>query len=167
MKFEEKNGKLIISSFDILDIYKIASKVEKDGIVFYKKLVNKVDDPKTKETLEFLLKQEDKHLKFFQDCLYKVKETGEDNFEEDDLLGSMDFGVFWPYQNIEELDKALANTKKAFKLGLAIEDKSIKFYQACKNNIKDENIILELDNIIEEEKKHKALFESLLEVEKS
>jgi rubrerythrin len=57
----------------------------------------------------------------------------------------------------------LTNSKKAFKLGVAIEDKSIQFYQACKNSIIAEDTKRELDSIISEEKKHKALFESLLE----
>ena len=162
MKIQEKAGKFIISSFNALDAYKIASRVEKDGITFYQKLMNKVDDPKSKETLKFLLKEEEKHLKFFKDCLYEIKETSEDKFEEDDLLGSMDFGIFWPYQSIEDLESKLSNNRKAFSLGIAIEDKSINFYQACRDNITAEDIKLELDNIIEEEKKHKVLLESLL-----
>ncbi|MBP7087877.1 MAG: ferritin family protein [Candidatus Omnitrophica bacterium] len=162
MKIEEKAGKFIISSFNALDAYKIASRVEKDGITFYQKLLNKVKDSKTKEVLKLLLKEEDKHLKFFKDCLYEIKETSKDDFEEDDLLGSMDFGIFWPYQNIKDLESKLSDNRKAFKLGIAIEDKSINFYQACRDNIATEEIRLELDNIIEEEKKHKALLESLL-----
>lgn len=164
MKIEEKSGKLIISEFDPRETYKIALKIEKDGISFYQKLLDKVDEPKAKEALKFLLNQEDKHLKFFQDCMYKIKEAEEDNFEEDNLLSSLDFGVFWPYQKIEDLDSILTNSKKAFKLGVAIEDKAIQFYQACKDKIKIEKTKKELDNIIEEEKKHKALFESLLGV---
>lgn len=36
MKVEEKNNKLVITDFNEIDAYKIAYKVEKDGLDFYK-----------------------------------------------------------------------------------------------------------------------------------
>ena len=162
MKIEEKDGKFIIADFNELDTYKIACKVEKDGLIFYKKLSQAIDDPQTKKLIEFLLEQENEHLKFFQGCLDEIRESKEDNFEEDDLLNSMDFGIFWPYQSIEDLERILKDVKKAIKLGMAIEDKSVKFYEVCKENVSSEDVKLELNNIIEEEKKHRELFRNLL-----
>ena len=40
MRIEEREGEIVISSFNELEAYKIATKIEKDGIDFYAKLIN-------------------------------------------------------------------------------------------------------------------------------
>jgi len=162
MKIEEKNGQLVIVDFNEVEAYKISCKVEKDGISFYRKLKDKVDKPEVKETLDFLIGEENRHLKFFQDCLYEAREKKDDYFEDDDLLSYMDFGVFQPYKNINELENILSDLNKALRLGMVVEDKSIKFYQLCRDSVSSEETRKELSNIIEEETKHKKLLESII-----
>lgn len=162
MKIEERNGKLTIVDFNELEAYKIACKVERDGISFYKKLKEKVDKPQVKEILDFLIGEEQKHLKFFEDCIYEVRRREEDYFEEDDLLSYMDFGVFQPYKNIEELENIISDIDAALRLGIAIENKSINFYTLCKTNISSPSAKEGLENIIKEELRHKELMESII-----
>lgn len=161
MKIEEHEGKLRVVDFNELDAYKIACKIEKDGAWFYNKLLGVVDASAAKQVLTFLIEEEKKHLKFFEQCLSGARQSREDRFEEDDLLSSMNFGIFEPYQSIEELENMFPDSGKALKLGIIVEEKSIKFYEACQGQVSSEETRREIANIIEEEKKHKALLESL------
>ncbi|MCM8831184.1 MAG: ferritin family protein [Candidatus Omnitrophica bacterium] len=162
MKIEEKNGKFIIKDFSEIEAYTIACKIESDGISFYTKLLEKATIENVKKTLNFLLTEEKKHLKFFEEAKFLIRKNIEDLFEDDDLLTSIDFGVFQPYQSISELHKVLDNPNKAIKLGIIIEDKSIKFYELCKEKISTAKTKNEISNIIQEEYKHKKLLEDLL-----
>lgn len=161
MRIEEKNGNLVIVDFDEADAYKIACKIEKDGICFYKDLRDKSGDEKIKTEMEFLLKEENGHLKLFEELLSKIEREKEDTSEENDLLDSLDYGVFQPYQGIGGLQQALNDPKKALKLGIIIEDKSIKFYEACKGHLTSSKAIEEVVSIIREEYRHKQKLEAL------
>ncbi len=163
MKIEEREGNFTIVDFNELEVYKIASKIEKDGLLFYEKLYNEVEDKEVKKRLKFLLCEEEEHLKFFEGCLNNAREKMEDGFENDDLLNYMDYGIFQPYQSIENMGEKINDVKKALRLGIIVEEKSIKFYQACQENISSVETREELQNIIEEEKRHKDLLQNILE----
>jgi len=162
VKIKTEDNKIVITDFDEFDAYKIAEKIEKDGLWFYKKVAASIENEKVKETLGFLRTEEQKHLKFFEERLFALRERKEDPLEEDDLLDSMDFGIFEPYQNIEELESVLTEPKKALKLGLIIESKVIQFYESFKKHISCVATKTEIDSIIREEKKHKLLIEKAL-----
>jgi rubrerythrin len=163
MKIEEKQGKFIITSFDEFEAYRIACKIEQDGIRFYGLLAQTSKDAEAKKIFAFLLEEEKKHLAFFERNLSRLRQAREDRYEDDDLVRSMDFGIFKPYQGMEGLNSIVTDIKKALALGIVVEDKSIRFYQACRDDSVPATIKRELERIIEEEKKHKKLFEALLE----
>jgi rubrerythrin len=162
MRIEEKEDKLVIVDFNELEAYKIASKIEEDGIRFYERLTEGVRDENIKGRLRFLLEEERKHLIFFKESLYRMQERTEDAFEEDNLLSYIDYAIFQPYQSIDDMADKIDDVKKALRLGVIVEEKSIKFYQACKDNISSAQTESELQNIINEENRHKALLESIL-----
>ena len=161
MRIEEKGGSFVIVDFDEADAYKIACKIEKDGMDFYKDLRDRSGDEKIKEAMEFLLKEERGHLKLFEELLSEIEREREDTSEEDDLLDSLDYGVFQPYKNIEGLEAAVNEPKKALKLGIIIEEKSIKFYEACKGRLTSSKAIQKVTDIIREERGHKQKLEAL------
>lgn len=163
MRVEEKQEKLVIIDFNELEAYRIAVKIEEDGIRFYEKLAEKSISKKAKEVLDFLLNEERKHVKFFEGRIATLRQTREDSFEEDNLLKGIDYGVFSPYKDISELEKRIDVARKALKLGLIIEDNSIKFYSACSEKVKNSQAKNEIANIIEEEKKHKILIQDLMD----
>ena len=162
MKIKEQKGNFIITDFEELEAYKIACKIENDGIYFYKSLLDKTSGRKLKETLNFLLGEEKKHLKTFTAAQLRAAKDKEDAYEDEDILNSMDYGIFQPYQNIDELNKVLDNSLKALKLGIVIEDKSIKFYTACQEKVSSPEAKKELSGIIREEEKNKHLLSGLL-----
>jgi rubrerythrin len=162
MRIQEKEDKLVIVDFDEFEAYRIACKIEKDGMMFYKKLASEVKNNDVRQALDFLLGEERKHLQFFEDVLSRIRHDREDTAEDNDLLTSMDFGIFQPYQGIAQLQGIVEDTSKALRLGIAIENKSIKFYQACLQNVSAPQTKSELGLIIEEEKRHKDLLDTFL-----
>lgn len=162
MKIENKNGTLIVTDFDEAESYVVACKIEQDGITFYKKLLEKSKDPKVRGTLDFLLKEEEKHLKLFNLRLYSIRENSDSDYDENDLLTSKDYGIFHPYADYDDLERIVDNVKKAFSLGILVEHNSIEYYTICMENVSKISVKRELANIIEEEKRHKLIFENLL-----
>ncbi|MDD5195248.1 MAG: ferritin family protein [Candidatus Omnitrophica bacterium] len=162
MKIEEKDGKLIVTSFDEFEAYRIASAVERDGLRFYGAIAQQVKDLSVKKTLNLLMEEEKKHLAFFEGCLNYLREKAEDHGEDNDLLSSMDFGVFQPFKSMDNLDSLVADIKKALAIAVLAEEKSVKFYVACREAIFASRTKNALTQIIEEEKKHKKFFEELL-----
>jgi len=162
MNIEEKNGNFVITDFNEFDACRIACKIEKDGIDFYAKLIRKVDIPPVRESLKFLTKEENEHLKVFQGLLDELRTQKEDLSEDNDILTTMDFGVFQPYEDIEDLGGALTDINKAIRLGIAIEKKTIIFYQACKDKVTSAIARDALSKIIDQEQHHKDILERIL-----
>ena len=163
MRIEEKNGTLSVVDFDAFDALRIACEIEKDGVWLYEKIKNSIKDEQIKRAFEFLIGEEKKHLSLFEDLVAQLRTTQDDVNEEDDLLSSMDFGIFQPYQSLAELENIVTSPTKALRLGVLVEDKSIQFYQACSQKVSDAGSQTELVGIIGEEKKHKALLQKILD----
>ena len=161
MRIEEKGGDLVIVDFNEFEAFKIARRIETDGIHFYQKLLERSSDEKVKETLPFLLDEEKGHQLQFEKLLSELEQKKEDEFEEEGLLSGFDYGIFQPYQDIDQLDKILDTPSKALKLGFIVEDKTIKFYEVCKEHVMSDETKKAFDRIIEEEKKHKSLLEDM------
>jgi len=163
MRIEDKSGDLVITDFDEREALAIASKIERDGIHFYEKLAESVTSERLRDTLNVLAIQERDHLEFFEGELLKLREQEHDRFEEDDLLTSIDYGIFQPYQGIGELEKALDAPRKALRMGIIIEEKSIRFYESCRGRVSSRGTKEGLVRIIEEEREHKRLLEDMLD----
>ncbi len=146
---ENEDGKLQLYDFNAFEAYKIAIKLEKDGISFYEKMLLTFCDKEHVKIIEFLIKEEKKHLKFFQDCLNRIREE-EDMLEEDDIVEYMDSRVF------ENLDADIENKSKDEILDIALnaETNSIEFYTALEKCCEDVKTKKALKVIIEDEKKH-------------
>ena len=162
MKIADRGGRLTITDFNEIEAYKIARKIERDGVNFYRKFSESVKDASTKETLEFLIKEEDRHIRTFEALLFGLIDTREDTTEEEDLLEGIDYGIFRPYNDSKELESLLSEPSRAIKLAVILEGRSIDFYESCKQAVSSPQTKKEIAKIIEEEKRHKRLFEEIL-----
>ncbi|MCK5706419.1 MAG: ferritin family protein [Candidatus Aureabacteria bacterium] len=160
MQVEEKNGEILITDFNELEAYKISRKVENDGLEFYKEMLKSSDNPKTSEILQILVDEEKKHLKYFENSIFKLRENVEEQFEDDDLMDFADTGIF-PSNDQQELSKLMNDPKKVLEVGMVMEMRSINLYKSFQENVSDENTKSELQNIIDEELKHKELIKGL------
>lgn len=153
------DGKVTITDFSPAQAYKIAIHMEKEGIGFYKDLLNKATDKEVKGEIGFLIKEEESHLATFEDLLNKEKAAVGDEFEEDDIVNYMNTRVF--DLSIEKA-KAIKHRHTAFEEAMNMERRSIVFYEGCLQNSKDVVVQKAFAKILEEEKKHLAKFAELL-----
>ena len=110
----------------------------------------------------FMLQEEKKHLKLFEDKIFEIRKDTEDGFEEESIADFLDSKVFAPFDSLKNLDKYLTDKNKALKLGIAIEKNSISFYQACLANAQNNQTKKDLELLIKEENSHLAILENLL-----
>uniref|UniRef100_A0A7C4EJY9 DUF2202 domain-containing protein n=1 Tax=Thermodesulfovibrio aggregans TaxID=86166 RepID=A0A7C4EJY9_9BACT len=61
---------------DELEAFKIAMNMEKEGIEFYKKVINEVNTEKEKKLFERLIYEEGQHYKIFSETYSFLKDTG-------------------------------------------------------------------------------------------
>jgi len=162
MKIKNENNKLIVTDFDEIEAYIIACKIEEDGIHFYKKMREAEKSPEILKIIDFLIKEEQKHLKTFNSRLYELRENSDNDYDENDLLTSVDYGIFKPYKDADALEKAINNKKRVLSFGIIIENKSIEYYTVLSKNVSEDKAKSEIANIIKEENHHKGLLEELL-----
>jgi rubrerythrin len=162
VKIDYSKGQMEITDFNPLEAYKIARKMERDGIEFYQKLQGASLSPAINQSLGFLLQEEKRHLKLFESKIFELHQKTEDGFEEEDLTDYLDSRVFSPFSAMKNLEKYLTDKSKALKLGTAIEKNSIGFYQACLNHLKNDPVKKELEFLLKEENSHLAILENLL-----
>jgi len=162
VKIEKVGEKFVITDFDAASAYRIACNVEREGVAFYKKLAGVQTKPEIKDVLDFLLSEEEKHLKFFEKQYVDAVNTVDDYNEDEDIINSMDFEVFKPYSEIKGFNDYLTELNKVFNLGVIVEENSINFYTACLDKIEDIVAKVEIKKIIKEERKHKEMIEQLM-----
>ena len=148
----DKDGKIAITDFSPAQSYKIAVRMEKDGIDFYRGLLAQIRDAQTKHEIEFLIDEEKRHLEIFQGLLERAKEAGIDDFEEDDVVDYMKSRVF----------ESAERRRTALEEALNMERRSIVFYEGCLYHAKDAAAQEAFKKILEEEKKHQVKFAQLL-----
>lgn len=162
MRIEEKNGRLAVTDFDAFEAYRIACKIEADGIAFYKELRESLKDARARKAISFLLGEEQKHLSYFESQLSVLRQKKEDLSEDNDLLSSFEYGIFHPQGLGAGAKQRIKDPKDAFGLGVRIENNSIQFYRACKTKISSKEAVKAIASIIREELQHKKLFSELL-----
>lgn len=77
--FEELKDKMmqrVQAQSDDLESFKIAMDMEKEGIEFYKKVLNEVNTEKEKKLFERLIFEEEQHHKIFAETYNFLKDTG-------------------------------------------------------------------------------------------
>lgn len=160
MKIERREDGYIITDFNAPQAYKIAAKIEKDGISFYIYLSINSEKAEIKNIFEFLAEEEKRHLRLFEGFLDSLPaEEGHAGVDKS-LLNIMDTGIFKPYHELEKEAKGM-NAKQCIKLAIDVETGSINFYRACLENAAPD-VKKELANIIKEEAKHKIMLEDAL-----
>ncbi len=77
--FEEMKDKMmerIKVQTDELEAFKIAMEMEKEGIEFYKKVIQEVNTEKEKKLFEKLIQEEEQHYKIFAETYNFLSDTG-------------------------------------------------------------------------------------------
>ena len=149
MKIKDNGEEIQIYDFNAVEAYKIARKLEKEGISFYKKLIGSVKDPKVKEILIYLLGEERDHLQLFEKMLEREDPEALDDSGEN-ILDILDTKVF----NLSKNEEVTTDFDEALQLGITIEKRSLTFFLEMLKHTESEEGKNGLKKIIEEEKKH-------------
>ena len=80
------DGRIELGDFNALQAYKIARKLEKDGMVFYQKLLSHLPDEAINSAVKYLLESEKEHLEFFESKITQEEEKQEGDFEDEDIV---------------------------------------------------------------------------------
>jgi len=152
-----------IKDFSILEMVEMAINMEEEGIKFYTMAMEKVDDPESKKTFEFLRDEEYKHINTFRGLYSDM--AGREGMKDSDLylLDPEMQSYFRAYVECTALPcKGAANQaieeaageEEILRLGLQIEKDSLLFYQDLKHHSPYPDAAELLDGIIAEERKH-------------
>lgn len=157
------SGEVEIYDFNPVEALEVAVKIEEEGINFYTSLTKAVEDDETKNGLQYLLNEEKEHLKFFETQLERARGVAEDGFEEDNIFSYLEPGVFQQFREIKTNSKSvLADPSKAIKLGILVEEDTVKFYRAILKNTGSDEGREAWEKIIDEEVKHKDKLTKIL-----
>jgi len=158
MKIEYRGDEIIISDFKPVEAYKIARRLEAEGINFYKVLLETIQDAATKRSIELLLSEEKWHLKTFEK---KIEELA-GPFEESTVVDEIDTKVFGSFGEPIDLAAIVKDRKRAFELGVLFEKRSINFFEVCRSKTTDASTKKAFEGIIKEEEKHLRLLKEML-----
>lgn len=148
----DKSGRITIFDFSSVQAYKIAVRMEQDGVEFYRAFAKKIKDKDLRRDIDFVIKEEEAHLELFEGLLAKEKEISGDDFEEDDIVSSINSLVFQEsFQSGTPLYEAMNKEKR-----------SIIFYTSCLARSKDPKVKKIFSSIIGEEQKHQEKFAGML-----
>jgi rubrerythrin len=159
----EKDGRIALNDFSAVQAYKIAIRMEENGIAFYRGLLAKVKDEDARHEIDFLIEQEENHRKTFQGLLDKEKQASGDGFEEDDIVDYLNAKVFDASVEKEKA-RRMDHRHTAMEEALDYERRTIVFYDGCLRQTKDPQAQAALRAVLEEEKKHLAKFAELLRI---
>ena len=159
----DKNGNIIIFDFSPAQAFKVAVRMEEDGIRFYEDLAGKVRDADAGREIGFLIQEEKEHLKLFQGLLDAVKSGAEDAFEEDDIVQYISSKVFDASQETQEASR-MDHRHTAMEEAMNMERRSIVFYEGCLSGSRDYKTKEAFTKILSEETKHLKTFAELLRI---
>jgi rubrerythrin len=148
----------VVTAFKGLDVLAFAIEVEKNGRDFYKAMVERINDQKTKELLFLSLAQEEeKHIVDFESLLDKASgnEPAESYQGEymDYVKALADNHVFSKDINVTKLANNVNSSEDALDLALRFEKDSILFFTELRRVVFSSGQSI-IDELIQQEHDH-------------
>ena len=125
--------------FSASEIVELGIQIEINGMNFYNVISKKTKVGKVREIFLFLSKEEEKHIKTFQNILKSVQKCEpEEAYPQEyfSYINSLVEGcIFANPGKAEEIARGISNEKEAVNFGIKSEKDSIKFYEEMKKVI--------------------------------
>ena len=168
MKIIQNAEGIEIGDFDPVEALKVAMKIENDGITFYLKARDIMEDESAKAVFDDLIKEEDDHLHMFKNMLEEFIHENKLDIEiesgaEEEFFDSIATSVFGDILDIEKDVKHIKGALEAIRFAQRIEINSFNFYKALLTNTSSPSAQEIIKKIISEEQHHLKTF---LEYEK-
>ena len=145
------------------EIFDLAMRIEKNGEAFYRKAMDKTNNPSLISLLGWLADEEVKHREWFREKRSHVHPGAEDVKVEEvgsvilqEILGDQAF-------SLDEVDPyEIESVEKLLEVAIDFERDSIVFYEMIRSFIEDEATLASLEMIIREEQQHVHVLEDFL-----
>jgi rubrerythrin len=144
----------------IEDMYQLAVHIEQGSYDFYSQIIERSENPQVKNELISLRDEELKHKAFFQGQLESraTEVSGELSAKSRSWL-DQEFAK--PMEQVLST-RELSKNQQALQLGVRLEQKTIDLYEEMKAKSTEAGVLQDLQDIIDEEYKHKRKLNLLL-----
>lgn len=143
--------------FKAAEILKTAIRIEENGVVFYREMLNRFKENNLRDIFNFLADEDERHRKIFEDMLSKTEQYEmTDSYPgeyESYLRAFADEHVFSKEKTGTLMAKKVKDVKEAIQFGIEVELDSINYYQEIKRFVPDYQKEL-IEKIIQEERGH-------------
>jgi rubrerythrin len=154
MKVDFSTDEIKIFDFDELEAFRIARKLERDGVYFYARMRDEVLTPEIRDVIDMLISDERNHLSLFEEKVADLCREQKVLDEDETLADIVDSHVMDTLKDSEQVANILCDPQEALRLGISTEKRSISFYSNLLQNTRDESGRDALANIISEEEEH-------------
>ncbi|MHC4597969.1 MAG: hypothetical protein ACYS47_03085 [Planctomycetota bacterium] len=148
--------------FSPAEAFRVAVLLEQEGIAFYERLLEEFHDPGIQAAAAGLLASEKNHLERFERELELELEVLGEAAGEGDSEALLDAGVFPHGEALEALFDELSSPSDVIGLGVEIEERSIRFYEALLANTSRIGGRHAIEEVLSEERSHLAVLRDLL-----
>ena len=162
MKVDFSTDEVKISDFDELEAYRIARKLERDGVYFYTRMREEMLQPEIRDVVDMLISDEKKHLSLFEEKVEALCREQKVLDEDETLADIVDSHVMDTLKDPEQVANILCDPQEALRLGISTEKRSISFYKNLLQSTGDESGRDALAKIIHEEEEHLDKLTALL-----
>ena len=163
MKVDFSGDEIKIFDFDELEAYRIARKMERDGLHYYSRMKEEVRKPEIREVIETLIEDERDHLNLFE---RKIEELVREHQVDDegetlaDIVESKTMDVLKDTMRVTEI---LCDPQEALRLGASVKKRSIAFYNEILLTTEDKSGKAAIEELIQQERNHLQKLKELLE----
>ena len=143
--------------FKAAEILKTAIRIEENGIIFYRGMLNRFKAKELQGIFSFLADEDERHLKIFEEMLSKTEQYERaDSYPgeyEAYLHAFADEHVFSKEKTGQLMAEKVKDIKEAIQFGIEVELDSINYYQEIKRFVPDYQKVV-IEKIVEEERNH-------------
>ena len=151
--------------FSVGEIIDIAIQIEENGESFYRKALEKSDDPVFKELLRWLADEELRHRQCFLEMRSSMRAASSDLLSEQVSGALLQSAVGDHAFSLEEADfSSIPDEGDLIETAMGFERDSIMFYQMIQSLVTDPVILGHTERIVEEERKHTELLQKRLKM---
>lgn len=159
----------MILGFNADEVFRVAIEIEKNGITFYQKAKESLEDENLKQVFMELEDEEEKHRTAFQEMRAKLPESARRSTDYDPaddvhrkadeeinqyIQAMADMNVFRKDENVHKYIHELRHVEDALRLGIQFEKDSIAFYMMLRELTEEDKGREFVDDIIAQETQH-------------
>lgn len=149
--------------FNAQDILDIAIRLENNGEKTYRDASRKTPDEALKTLLTWIAQEEQEHARWFSELKDRLEQSEDHHLMAEMSRALVEDVVKGQAFSLQEVDFETINTPdKMIRTFIGFEDDTIAFYEILKTLIDDPVIARQMEQIIDEEKKHMTRFRELL-----